>query len=46
MIEQGIEVHMVTTEGLYMEIDTEQDFELACRDWPKKFNGAANAASK
>jgi L-glutamine-phosphate cytidylyltransferase len=36
MIEQGIPIHMVPTHGDYMEIDTEEDFALANRDWPRK----------
>ena len=34
MIERGIAVHMVATHGDYMEIDTEEDYALANRDWP------------
>ncbi len=33
MIEQGEVVHMVTTAGDYIEIDTEQDYQLACAAW-------------
>jgi len=33
MIEQGIRMVSVDTPGGYMEIDTQQDFELAQRDW-------------
>ena len=33
MIEQGVELQMVTTQGDYMEIDTEEDYMLANRDW-------------
>lgn len=33
MIEQGVAIHMVTTAGDYMEVDTEEDFALANRDW-------------
>ncbi|MCW3060694.1 MAG: Nucleotidyl transferase [Capsulimonas sp.] len=36
MIEQGVPIHMVATEGHYIEIDTEEDYALANRDWPKK----------
>jgi choline kinase len=36
MIEQGIPVHFVTTHGDYMEIDTEEDYALANRDWPAR----------
>jgi len=35
MIEQGIELHTVTTQGDYMEIDTEEDYRLANRDWAR-----------
>ena len=34
MIEAGVDLRMVTTAGDYMEIDTEQDYALANRDWP------------
>jgi choline kinase len=34
MIERGVNVHMVATEGHYFEIDTEEDYALANRDWP------------
>lgn len=33
MIEQGIPIHYVSTHGDYMEIDTEEDYALANRDW-------------
>ncbi len=33
MIEQGITVNLVTTHGDYMEVDTEEDYVLANRDW-------------
>lgn len=33
MIEDGVAVHMVTTDGEYMEIDTEEDYELANVTW-------------
>ena len=33
MIEQGVPIHMVPTHGDYMEIDTEEDYALANRDW-------------
>jgi choline kinase len=36
MIEQGVPIHMVATEGHYIEIDTEEDYALANRDWPAK----------
>jgi choline kinase len=36
MIEHGVPVHFVATHGDYMEIDTEEDFALANRDWPRK----------
>jgi choline kinase len=34
MIEKGVPMAHVDTPGGYMEIDTQQDFELAQRDWP------------
>ena len=34
MLEHGVQIHMVTTQGDYMEIDTEEDYALANRDWP------------
>jgi len=33
MIEQGITINFVSTHGDYMEIDTEEDYALANRDW-------------
>jgi len=36
MIEQGVDIRMVMTEGDYMEIDTDEDFALANRDWPRQ----------
>jgi L-glutamine-phosphate cytidylyltransferase len=37
MLEQGVEFHMVTTDGEYMEIDTEEDFALANKRWPAEY---------
>lgn len=37
MLKQGVVFHMVTTDGEYMEIDTEEDFELANQRWPVEF---------
>jgi choline kinase len=37
LIEQGIAVNFVPTHGDYMEIDTEEDYALANRDWVKRF---------
>ena len=34
MIEHGVTIHFVATHGDYMEIDTEEDYALANRDWP------------
>ena len=34
MLEQGVDFHMVTTNGEYMEIDTEEDYALANSHWP------------
>jgi L-glutamine-phosphate cytidylyltransferase len=36
MIEKGVTINMVPTHGDYMEIDTEEDYALANRDWPRK----------
>jgi choline kinase len=36
MIEKGVAVNFVATHGDYMEIDTEEDFALANRDWVEK----------
>ena len=33
MLDQGVDIRMVTTSGDYMEIDTEEDFALANRAW-------------
>ncbi|MDA0836450.1 MAG: sugar phosphate nucleotidyltransferase [Planctomycetota bacterium] len=38
MIQNDVPVHCVTTEGDYMEIDTEQDYALANEYWPAKFS--------
>jgi choline kinase len=35
MIEQGVPIHFVSTHGDYMEIDTEEDYALANRDWAR-----------
>lgn len=40
MIEQGVPFHMVTTEGDYMEIDTEEDYALATTVWLEQFGQA------
>ena len=39
MIERGVTVRYVETHGDYMEIDTEEDYALANRDWPKRLEG-------
>jgi len=36
MIECGVDIRMVATAGDYMEIDTEEDYALANRNWPAK----------
>lgn len=36
MLEQGVDFHMVTTDGEYMEIDTEEDYALANSHWPAR----------
>lgn len=33
MIEDGVEIHILPTHGGYMEIDTNQDFQIARRGW-------------
>jgi choline kinase len=45
LIERGVPVHMVATEGHYFEIDTEEDYALANRDWPKKIAMSDGIAS-
>ena len=37
MIEEGVAFHMVTTEGGYMEVDTEEDYALANQIWPQSW---------
>ena len=37
MLEEGVDFHMVTTDGEYMEIDTEEDFTLANERWPQQY---------
>lgn len=37
MIEDGVDVRMVTTDGEYMEIDTEEDYALANVRWPQEY---------
>lgn len=37
MLEHGVPIHMVTTNGDYMEIDTEEDYALANQVWVKRF---------
>jgi choline kinase len=39
MIESGVSIDMVTTDGDYMEIDTEEDYRLANDKWVKTFAG-------
>jgi len=39
MIEHGIPIHYVSTHGDYMEIDTEEDYALANRNWPHRGTG-------
>lgn len=36
MLEQGVVMHHADTHGEYMEIDTQQDFELAQTQWPER----------
>ena len=37
MLAAGSPFHMVATDGEYMEIDTEEDFELANERWPGEY---------
>ena len=39
MIERGVQIDMVTTHGDYLEIDTEEDYELANRTWEEGGGG-------
>ena len=39
MLDYGVDIHMVSTPGQYMEIDTEQDLALANNVWIQKFDG-------
>ena len=39
MLGAGSPFHMVTTDGEYMEIDTEEDFALANARWPSDYGG-------
>ncbi len=38
MLEQGVEMHLVTTNGDYIEVDTQQDYEYALRNWKGETN--------
>ena len=42
MIEQSVPIHMVITQGDYMEIDTEEDYERANRLWTRKASAASD----
>lgn len=37
MLEEGVPFHMVTTDGQYAEIDTEEDYALANAHWPQTY---------
>ena len=37
MLDAGQAFHMVTTDGQYMEVDTEEDFAQANQHWPEKY---------
>ena len=39
MIDAGSVLHMVTTDGEYMEIDTEEDVALANARWSDEYGG-------
>lgn len=43
MLDQSVPLHMVTTDGEYMEIDTEEDYALANERWPQEFGGTNRA---
>ena len=45
MLEQNLDINMVTTAGEYMEIDTEEDFELANAHWPRE-SGAQETSTQ
>jgi hypothetical protein len=38
MIAQGEAFHMVTTDGEYAEVDTEEDYALANDNWPRRYD--------
>lgn len=38
MLDAGHPFHMVTTDGEYMEVDTEEDFALANERWPREYD--------
>ena len=40
MIEQQVPIHLVSTHGDYMEIDTEEDYDLANASWPARWSDA------
>ena len=44
MLEAGLSFHMVTTDGQYMEVDTEEDFALANRRWPAQYGDLTRPA--
>ncbi|MFP6590571.1 MAG: phosphocholine cytidylyltransferase family protein [Candidatus Latescibacterota bacterium] len=37
MLDAGLSFHMVTTDGQYMEVDTEEDFAQANQRWPNLY---------
>lgn len=37
MLATGLDFHMVTTDGQYMEVDTEEDFAQANARWPNRY---------
>ena len=37
MLAAGEVFHMVTTDGQYMEVDAEEDFQLANQSWPERY---------
>lgn len=38
LLAEGEILHMVTTDGQYMEVDTEEDFVLANEHWPRRYD--------
>lgn len=45
MIEQGETMHLVTTEGQYMEVDTEEDYALANAQWARRIDAGTTTGA-